>query len=115
MFLIKKKNLENIFNMNLCKINLNDSYLETYFQTFSTYSVLEDKEYIKSVLLKIKILKNIFNAPRIDVSFFEDKIFFAVYTDFKMFSFLDLDYSFLNERLFLKPYENIIFLLKLNR
>ena len=68
--------------MNLCKINLNDSYLETYFQTFSTYSVLEDKEYIKSVLLKIKILKNIFNAPRIDVSFFEDKIFFAVYTDY---------------------------------
>ncbi|MBQ9739093.1 MAG: DUF3137 domain-containing protein [Alphaproteobacteria bacterium] len=107
-----QKNIVSKIPIHLSKIDLGDIYYDTYFQIFSTPLLPSEKEYIKSVLIGIKTLKNIFNAPRTDVSFFDNKILLALYTDFDMFSFLNLNHSFLDERLFLKVYENITGLLK---
>ena len=58
-------------------------------------------------------LKKQFNTPRIDVSFFENKVLLAMHTDVKFFQFLKIEYSFLDERLFLKFYENMAELLNI--
>ena len=95
------------------QLSLEDDYFNHYFKIFSTQPDLEDKENLICLLMFLNRLKKQFNTPRIDVSFFENKVLLAMHTDVKFFQFLKIEYSFLDERLFLKFYENVAELLNI--
>ena len=95
------------------QLSLVDDYFNHYFKIFSTQPDLEDKENLICLLMFLNRLKKQFNTPRIDVSFFENKVLLAMHTDVKFFQFLKIEYSFLDERLFLKFYENVAELLNI--